>query len=139
MEKAKKILMEKGIKPSIQRIQIFKCLMDNKDHPTAKDIYERILKKIPTLSKTTVYNSVKLFTDKGILKPIRVIEGEVRYDINASSHPHFRCRKCGKLFDLDEKLIIIEEEIDGHLIEEKSICYFGICKNCREENEVKYQ
>ena len=137
MEKVKKILEEKGIKPSIQRIQIFKCLMDNRNHPTAKEIYERISKKIPTLSKTTVYNSVKLFEDKGILKPIRVKEGEARYDIDSGLHPHFRCKRCGRLFDLDKKLVVRnKEEIDGHLIEEKFVCYAGICRNCRKKNRV---
>lgn len=137
MDKVKKILEEKGIKPSIQRIQIFKCLMDNKNHPTAKDIYERISKKIPTLSKTTVYNSVKLFEDKGILKPIRIKEGEARYDIGVAFHPHFRCKKCGRLFDLDKKLLVKDkEEIDGHLIEEKFVCYSGVCRDCRRKNRV---
>jgi len=116
MEKVKEILKERGIKPSIQRMQIFKFLMDSKDHPTAKDIYERISKKIPTLSKTTIYNSVKLFEDKGILKPIRIKEGEARYDISLELHPYFRCNRCGRLFDLDRKLIIEDkEEIGGHL------------------------
>ena len=137
MEKIKKILKEKGIKPSIQRIKIFKCLICGGDHPTAKDIYERISKEIPTLSKTTIYNSVKLFVDKGILKPVRIREGEIRFDAKLDLHPHFRCNKCGNLFDLDKKLLIKEnKEIEGHLIEEKCVCYLGICKNCRKKNSV---
>jgi Fe2+ or Zn2+ uptake regulation protein len=136
MEKIKKILEEKGIKPSIQRIKIFECLMCDGDHPTAKDIYEIIFKEIPTLSKTTIYNTVKLFTDKGILKPVRIREGEVRYDIEADFHPHFRCNKCGKVFDLEKNLLVEEkEEIDGHLIEEKCVCYLGVCRNCRRKRE----
>jgi Fur family peroxide stress response transcriptional regulator len=132
MDKLKKMLEEKGVKPSIQRMQIFQCLMESENHPTAKDIYERISKKIPTLSKTTVYNTVKLFEDKGILKPVRIKEGEVRYDMHAGFHPHFRCRKCGRLFDLDDNLVVKDKkEIDGHLIEEKCVCYWGVCKNCR--------
>jgi Fur family peroxide stress response transcriptional regulator len=133
MEKIKEILEKKGIKPSIQRIKIFECLMRDRNHPTAKDIYEMIFKEIPTLSKTTIYNTVKLFTDKGILKPVRIREGEVRYDIEADFHPHFRCRKCGRIFDLDEKLLEKDKgEIGGHLIEERCVCYLGICKNCRK-------
>jgi len=133
MEEIKKLLKEKGINPSIQRIRILKCLMGNKDHPTAKDIYKKISREIPTLSKTTVYNTVKLFADKGILKPIRIKESEARYDIKAYPHPHFMCKKCGNLYDLEKKKLIIEEkeEIDGHLIEEKCVCYLGTCKNCR--------
>lgn len=137
MKKVKEILEKRGIKPSIQRIQIFKFLMDSKDHPTAKDIFERISKEIPTLSKTTIYNSVKLFEDKGILKPIRIKEGEARYDISSEFHPHFRCNSCGRLFDLDNNLFANDkEEIDGHLIEEKCVCYSGICRDCREKKGI---
>ena len=137
MKKTKEILIENGIKPSIQRIQIFKFLMENKDHPTVKDIYKRISEKIPTLSKTTVYNSVKLFAEKGILNTIRTIEGEVRYDINADFHPHFRCKKCGSIYDLDSTIIFEDkEEIDGHLIEEQHISYSGICRKCRKKLNI---
>jgi Fur family peroxide stress response transcriptional regulator len=137
MKKTKEILIENGIKPSIQRIQIFKFLMENRDHPTAKDIYERISEKIPTLSKTTVYNTVKLFTEKGILNTMKVVEGEVRYDVNADCHPHFRCRKCGNFYDLDSTIIFEDKkEIDGHLIEEQHVCYSGICKKCREKLNI---
>lgn len=132
MEKAKKLLKEKGINPSIQRIKIFKALSGNYDHPTAKDIYKKISKEIPTLSKTTVYNTVKLFAEKGLLQTIRGEEGEARYDTKASFHPHFKCKKCGRLYDLDKKFTVKDkEEIDGHLIEEKCVCYSGTCKNCR--------
>jgi Fe2+ or Zn2+ uptake regulation protein len=132
MKEAKKLLKEKGINPSIQRIKIFKSLCGNYDHPTAKDIYKKISKEIPTLSKTTVYNTVKLFAEKGLLQTIRGEEGEARYDTKEALHPHFRCKKCGHLYDLDKKFIVDDkEEIDGHLIEEKCVCYSGICKNCR--------
>lgn len=133
----KGILEKSGIKPSIQRIQIFKFLMSSKDHPTAKDIYERISKEIPTLSKTTIYNSVKIFEDKGILKPIRIKEGEARYDISSEFHPHFRCNSCDRLFDLDNNLFVNDkEEIDGHLIEDKCVCYSGICRDCRKKKGI---
>ena len=137
MEKIKEILKNKGIKPSIQRIKIFECLMRDGNHPTARDIYGMIFKEIPTLSKTTIYNTVKLFTDKGILKPVRIGEGEVRYDMEADFHPHFRCNKCGKVFDLDKNLLKKDnEEIDGHLVDGKCVCYSGICRDCRSKNGV---
>jgi Fe2+ or Zn2+ uptake regulation protein len=134
MKKAKELLEEKGINPSIQRIKILKCLLNNLKHPTVKDIYDMILKEIPTLSKTTVYNTVKLFADKGILTEMRIKEDEVRYDINLCPHAHFRCRKCGNIYDIEEEKSPVREkkEIDGHLIEEKCVCYLGICKNCRK-------
>lgn len=136
MEKIKEILKEKGVNPSIQRIKILKSLINNKCHPTAKDIYKKISKEIPTLSKTTVYNTVKLFADKGILQTLRIKEDETRYDIKVKHHPHFKCKKCGNLYDIDEELEVKDKKkIDGHLIEEKSISYWGICRNCRKREQ----
>jgi Fur family transcriptional regulator, peroxide stress response regulator len=133
METVKKLLKEKGVNPSIQRIKILKSLINNTCHPTAKDIYKKISKEIPTLSKTTVYNTVKLFAEKGILQTLITKEGETRYDIKAIPHPHFRCKKCENIFDIDKELVVEnKQEIDGHLIEEKCVCYWGICRNCRK-------
>ena len=54
-------LQSYGIKPSLQRIAIMEYLIENRIHPTVEDIYEALYIKVPTLSKTTVYNTIKLF------------------------------------------------------------------------------
>ena len=58
-------LLEHNIKPSMQRIAIMEYLMDNPIHPSADDIYTALSPSMPTLSKTTVYNTLKLFSEQG--------------------------------------------------------------------------
>jgi len=58
-------LMDHGVKPSVQRIAIMDYLLKNRTHPTAEEIYSALVNLIPTLSKTTVYNTLKLFVEQG--------------------------------------------------------------------------
>jgi Fe2+ or Zn2+ uptake regulation protein len=127
-----KDLSEKGIQPSVQRIRIYEFLLNNRIHPTADDIYERLHPEIPTLSRTTVYNTVKLFLDNGLLQPIVIEEKEIRYDIDTSPHGHFKCEQCGKVFDFSAELSETEEypELKGFLIKERHLYFKGLCKSC---------
>ena len=61
-----------GVRPSLQRLAIYKYVAEHPTHPTADEIYEALKDQIPTLSKTTVYNTVKLLTEQGIIKMITI-------------------------------------------------------------------
>ncbi len=134
-EEILKIFEEKGIKPSFQRIKIFSYIAEKKKHPSVDEIYEGLHKKIPTLSKTTIYNTLKLFVSKKLLSEILIEEDGVRYDYLEKPHLHFKCKICGKIYDIYKKCPIINcKKIDGHKIEEHHIYLIGICKNCLNKN-----
>ena len=61
-------LLDHNIKPSMQRIAIMQYLMEHPIHPSADDIYTALSPSMPTLSKTTVYNTLKLFSEQGALR-----------------------------------------------------------------------
>ena len=67
---ARDYLEKCGIKPSLQRIAIVEYLMENRIHPTADDIYHALCIQVPTLSKTTVYNTMRLFAEQGAVLPL---------------------------------------------------------------------
>ncbi len=96
-------LREHDIKPSTIRIKVLEFLLNNKIHPTVDDIYKSLLEDIPTLSKTSVYNTLDLFSEKGIVNIVALYEKELRYDIEKNSHGHFKCEKCGKVYDIPLK------------------------------------
>ena len=81
-------LREHGIKPSLQRIRIFSYLIHTEEHPTADTIYSALVNEIPTLSKTTVYNTLKLFQEKGVAVVVNIENNEVRFDADTSFHGH---------------------------------------------------
>ena len=132
MNNLREILVSKGIAPSIQRIKILEYLKNFKTHPTADMIYKALIKEIPTLSKTTVYNTLKQFTEKGILSELSIFENEMRYEYDKMPHAHFKCTNCGKIYDISGNISEITDDlIDGHLINEKQIYFKGICRECR--------
>ncbi len=126
-------LSDRGIQPSVQRARILEFLWNERIHPTADDIFERLHPEIPTLSRTTVYNTVKLFTEHQMLQPIVIEEKEIRYDIDTSLHGHFKCESCGKIFDFsaDDTGEAGIPELDGFLIRERHIYLKGLCSSCR--------
>ncbi len=131
-----RVLKEHEIAPSLQRIKILEYLHNYKTHPTADMIYKSLIKEIPTLSKTTIYNTLKAFVEKGILTELSLFENEVRYEYNTEPHIHFKCINCGKIYDISKTYGNLHgQEIDGHKVTEHHINLKGICKNCRENEE----
>ena len=132
-------LKKHDIKPSYQRIKIFQYLEDNKNHPTVDMIYKALCPQIPTLSKTTVYNTLNLFIEKKIVNIIVIEENETRYDSVIDLHGHFKCDVCGCIYDLDiEGNALGEGALDEHLIKEHHYYFKGTCKKCLELNkEIK--
>ena len=133
IEKIKKMLEENGIEPSFQRIKIYEYLINKKNHPTVNMIYKDLAKKIPTLSKTTVYNNLKLFEKNGMAVRLNMHDNEVRYDANTSFHGHFNCKKCGNIYDFE--INHIDTNLEGVRIKEKYVNYLGICKECINKEE----
>jgi Fe2+ or Zn2+ uptake regulation protein len=69
-----------GIKPTFQRLCVLELMEQSSEHLTADAIYESLLKKMPTMSRTTIYNTLNLFLEKGLIAPIMITGTEVRYE-----------------------------------------------------------
>ena len=131
-------LKSKNIKPTFIRVKILEYLKENKTHPTAESIYEKLEKEIPTISKTSVYNTLNLFSELGLICPISITGKEARYDINVSPHPHFVCEKCGRIFDLDIECKYQKKgTVNGHKITEWHGYFKGVCKECQKNRGRK--
>jgi len=125
-----------GIRPSVQRIAIMRYLQSHNTHPTADEVFEALRKQIPTLSKTTVYNTLKLFVDNGAAMYIAIDEKNARFDGNVEPHTHFRCKKCGCIIDIPMNIEeFLPKEFKGD-IEEFSFYLKGMCEKCKNENAM---
>lgn len=124
-------LKKHDIKPSYQRIKIFEYLVTYKTHPTVDEIYKALNTEIPTLSKTTVYNTLNIFIEKGIAIVITIDENETRYDANIKLHGHFKCEVCQKIYDIQIPVKNLEfEELKEFEVKDTQIYFKGICPNC---------
>ena len=129
-----KILTEKNIKPSYQRIRILEYLMTKKNHPTVDRIYNDLLKEIPTLSKATVYNTLDLFKKGNLAKVVTIEDNETRFDARASDHGHFKCESCGCIFDFEIDIdSFLIDSLEQFKINEKNVYFNGICPKCIEK------
>lgn len=124
-------LKKRNIKPSHQRLHILNFLISNPCHPTIDQIYCNLQSKLPTLSKTTIYNTLKTFVKAGSVQEITIENNEVRYDANTKSHGHFKCNICGKIYDFNIGIDdILAEGLSDFQIETKNVYFKGICKEC---------
>jgi Fe2+ or Zn2+ uptake regulation protein len=136
-ESTAQYLKEKGIKPSYQRVRVLDYMLQNKNHPTVDMLYSALSPEIPTLSKTTVYNTVNLFLEKGVVQLIGIDEQEMRYDADITTHAHFKCDRCGRILDLrlnSEGAIF--QGIEGLKIREIQFYLKGLCQECQAVKKV---
>lgn len=131
LSKVTTLLQESGVSPSIQRIKILKFIMENEHHSSVDSIYQELIHEIPTLSKTTVYNTLALFVEKNLINSITIDNTEILYEQSQKPHAHFQCKICKSIFDinLSSKLYGISE-IEYHKVEKVSIQLRGICSKC---------
>ena len=129
----KEVLLSHEVKPSLHRIRVLKYLIDHQNHPSVDVIYKALMVDIPTLSKTTVYNTLKLLTDKGIVSTLYLDENELRYDYTIHPHAHLRCIYCHKILDVEfSSECFSQKKIDGHEVLEAQVNLKGICKDCSQ-------
>ena len=128
-------LRNAGIKPSIQRLKIYDYLINTTEHPTIDSIYNVLSLEIPTLSKTTVYNTMKLFQDNGLVMVVNIEDNETRYDADTSFHGHFKCTECNRVYDFPLPSAQPQiKELANHTVKESHYYLKGVCANCKLSN-----
>ncbi len=86
---------EKGIKLTQQRREIFRELIEAYDHPNSEQIFQRVRKRVPAVSLDTVYRTLWLFNDLGLVQTLGSTGEGTRFDANLTKHHHFVCQQCG--------------------------------------------
>ena len=127
-------LIKHEVKPSVQRMAIMDYMMTHFTHPSVDDIYNALSPKFPTLSRTTVYNTLKLFVEHGAVQMLTIDEHNACFDGNTELHAHFLCKKCGKIYDVPlqaEMARLIGDMIEGNEVTELHQYFKGVCKDCR--------
>ncbi len=133
----KNLLIDASIRPTYQRIKILDYLNTNKIHPTVDEIYVSLCPYLPTLSKTTVYNTLNSFVKANLVNEIKIENTEIRYDIVTEPHGHFKCRECGLIYDFDlPKNSLSLNSLNGFLVENSNVYLSGVCPVCQNDNKI---
>ncbi len=116
---------------SRQREMIFQALCSREDHPTADMVYQWLKPTNPNLSLGTVYRNLNLLAEEGMIT--RMSFPVERYDAKTYYHPHFLCRCCSSVIDLElsyDTALDAQVGTLGHEVESHSILFTGVCANC---------
>jgi Fe2+ or Zn2+ uptake regulation protein len=100
MKDAISILRQCDIQPTPQRIAVVECILHDKTHPTADEVLISARKKCPTVSRATVYNTLNLLVERGLIGMQTIREGAVVFDPNVERHHHFVDEETGDIYDI---------------------------------------
>jgi Fur family peroxide stress response transcriptional regulator len=104
-------------------------------HPTADLIYEHVRKELPDISKGTVYRNLKVLQETGQIQKLDLKGSISRYEGNKEKHYHFKCERCGEVYDVDgpvDKLLEARvSRATGFKVTGYQLEFRGICKRCR--------
>ena len=124
---------------STQRDTILRVVKNTSSHPGADWVYEQVRKEIPNISMGTVYRNLRLLAQSGEIRQLDIAGSLSRFDGNSDNHYHFRCEKCGRLFDLDEPVDrSIEDRVarkTGFKVTTHHLELIGLCPGCQEKND----
>ncbi len=138
MNIVKNKLNQAGIKPTYQRLVIMDYLEQCGSHPTVDGIYENLVIKVPTISRTTVYNTLNLLTAESLVHAVTITGTEVHYGIGRADHHHFLCVQCGRILDIEVNCPLATQvpgDYLGHQILEVHGYFRGICSDCLNKNK----
>src|SRR6188768_3864241 len=120
-------LKRAGLKLTPQRIAIARELHGDETHPTAQELYERLLPSFPTMSFATVYNTLDALAKHGLIRTIR-LGSAVRFDPNTTAHHHAVCDACGLVLDLPAEAP--PKHAHGFSVRTEERTYRGLCSRC---------
>lgn len=101
------LLRDHGIQPTTQRIEIARCVLDSHAHPTADEVHAEVLAGCPTISRATVYNTLNLLADKGLLRRRTLREGVTVFDPVLEPHHHLIDIESGKIHDIPWDSVVV--------------------------------
>lgn len=104
-------------------------------------IYNDLIGTMPTLSRTTVYNTLRLLGENDAILELTIDKHIAHYDGDTSPHSHCQCKRCGRIIDIPLQKVDVEQNGHDFVIQETEVYYRGYCRECIEimkETELKH-
>jgi len=121
------ILRDHGIQPSAQRLAVADYVLATDEHPCAEEVLRRAKTNLPMISRATVYNTLNLLCDKGLLRQLILAEGRVVFDCNVEQHHHFIDEQTGLIHDVPWDAVRVSkvEQLAGYEVREYMVVMRG--------------
>lgn len=132
-------LKRAGVKVTHQRLEIFRALARSTEHPDAEAVFNAVRKRVPTISLDTVYRTLWLLLDFGLIDTLGAHRNRARFDANLRPHHHFVCVECGLTRDF------YGEAYDGlkpppevkalGTVDRPQVEFRGVCRRCSKQRK----
>lgn len=136
----RRLLAERGYRVTPQRVAIYDAVRGDITHPSADDIYRRVRRQYPMISPATVYKTLELFVQLGLVSELGFGDDVNRYDSNPEEHVNLVCVRCRKITDVDEPSLLGAVRRNAASASRFEIFtgrheFYGLCPDCRTAEE----
>jgi Fe2+ or Zn2+ uptake regulation protein len=120
-------LREHGIRPSAQRVAVASFVLRTDEHPSAERILAGVQPDFPMISRATVYNTLHLFVEHGLLREVKLGTSSVVYDANTHRHHHLIDQETGEIYDIPWDSVEVDraDELEGFEVDEYQVVFRG--------------
>ena len=123
-----------GLAATHQRQIIYETVLSLHGHPSPEAIYDKVRRKIPSISLATVYKNIQTFLESGMLREVSLHHGALRVEPNTHPHHHLVCIRCKSISDLDEDNLgpirLMQKLPAGFQVKRISVDVLGVCDAC---------
>ena len=128
-------LQDHDIRPTAQRLAIAGYVLHTDTHPSADEVWDEVRASFPMVSRATVYNTLNLFVNHGLLQALVVTEGRVVFDPNVDRHHHFIDDDTGQIFDLPWEALEVRrvDKLEGFNVRDYQVLVRGRRRNRRRK------
>ncbi|MGE4423144.1 MAG: Fur family transcriptional regulator [Pseudodesulfovibrio sp.] len=132
-------LANENLKMTPQRRVILDTLLRKNDHLSSEELYALVKKRDASIGQATVYRTLKLLSDSGLIEPLDFADGVTRYEpcYGKDHHDHLICEKCGKNIEIVDEVIERRQEQlakeHGFTLIRHKMYLYGLCPECRKK------
>lgn len=121
------LLVTNGIQPSAQRVVVAQYVLFTDEHPSADTVWARVKAGFPMISRATVYNTLNILVEKGLLRELHLSPDSIVFDPKTEAHHHFIDEESGRIYDVpwDKVKVCDVEHIDGFEIRDYQVVMRG--------------
>lgn len=135
MHEALAVLKSKGVKLTPQRQEVMRVLLNGAKHHSADEIYQEVKSVYPGVSFDTIYRTLHLLKEQGLVRELDFFDGCRRFEFNEYHHHHLVCLKCGKAEEISFCPVGCLDQVQaehpdfrvaGHMFK-----IYGYCQSCQ--------
>ena len=143
LEHLRSVCQQAGMRVTHQRLEIFHEVANTGEHPNAEQVFQGVRERLPTVSLDTVYRTLWLLVDLGLVKTMSLGRRRTRFDANLDPHHHFVCIRCGYARDFYSEdfdvLIPPDSVLEFGEIQQTRVVVSGLCHMCGNEASEQYE